>query len=72
MTEERDIRLNRQRKMEEWRDSSEGYANSFRRQDSAKALQEKYRDPNWTLNVRPKLKLENWKEAPAVWKRRFE
>jgi len=35
-------------------------------------LQEKYRDPNWTLNVRPKLKLENWKEAPAVWKRRFE
>ena len=35
MTEERDVRLNRKRKMEQWMDSGEGYVNSFRRQDSA-------------------------------------
>ena len=44
MTEERDIRLNRQRKMEQWLDSGEGYVNSFRRQDSAEDLQKKYRE----------------------------
>ena len=42
MTEERDIRINRQRKMEEWLDSSEGYTNSFRRDNSAVELHEKY------------------------------
>ena len=35
-------------------------------------LQTKYRDPNWTINVKPKIKLDNWKMAPAVWKRRFK
>ena len=35
-------------------------------------LQQRYRDPNWTVNINPKLKLENWKNAPAVWKRRFK
>ncbi len=44
MTEERDIRINRQRKMEEWLDSSEGYTNSFRRDNSAVELHEKYED----------------------------
>jgi hypothetical protein len=34
-------------------------------------LQSKYSDPNWTINVRPKLKLDNWKKAPTVWERRF-
>ena len=42
MTEERDIRINRQRKMEEWLDSSEGYTNSFRRGNTASELLEKY------------------------------
>ena len=42
MTEERDVRINRQRKMEEWLDSSEGYTNSFRRDNSAVELHEKY------------------------------
>ena len=42
MTEERDIRINRQRKMEKWLDSSEGYINSFRRDNSAFELHEKY------------------------------
>ena len=59
MTEERDIRLNRQRKMEEWRDSSEGYMNSFRRQDSAETLQEKYRELD-------KAELENISESSSV------
>jgi len=35
-------------------------------------LQKRYRDPNWTMNVRPKIKMDNWKEAPTVWKRRFD
>ena len=35
-------------------------------------LQKRYRDPNWAMNVRPKIKMDNWKEAPAVWKRRFQ
>ena len=35
-------------------------------------LQQRYRDPNWTVNINPKLKIENWKNAPAVWKRRFK
>ena len=42
MTEERDIRINRQRKMEEWLDSSEGYINSFRRVNTASELHERY------------------------------
>ena len=42
MTEERDIRINRQRKMEEWLDSSDGYSNSFRRGNTASELHEKY------------------------------
>ena len=35
-------------------------------------LQTKYNDPNWTINVEPRLKLENWKKAPTVWERRFK
>jgi hypothetical protein len=34
-------------------------------------LQKRFRDPNWTLNVNPRLKIDNWKLAPAVWGRRF-
>ena len=49
MTEERDIRINRQRKMEEWLDSSEGYTNSFRRDNSAVELHEKYEDIDLSL-----------------------
>ena len=44
MTEERDVRLNRKRKMEQWLDSGEGYVNSFRRQDSADDLHDKYKE----------------------------
>ena len=35
-------------------------------------LHSKYRDPNWTMTVKPKIKLDNWKKAPAVWERRFK
>lgn len=35
-------------------------------------LHSKYRDPNWTINVKPKIKLDNWKKAPTVWERRFK
>ena len=35
-------------------------------------LHSKYRDINWILNIKPKLKLDNWKKAPAVWERRFQ
>ncbi|MBT7338554.1 MAG: hypothetical protein HN802_02540, partial [Candidatus Jacksonbacteria bacterium] len=35
-------------------------------------LQRKFRDPNWTTNVNPRLKIDNWKTAPAVWGRRFK
>ena len=35
-------------------------------------LQGKFRDPNWTTNVNPRLKVDNWKNAPTVWKRRFK
>ncbi len=59
MTEERDIRLNRQNKMEKWRDSTEGYVDSFRRQDSAEDLQRKYRELD-------KLELENIGESSAI------
>ena len=34
-------------------------------------LQKKFRDPNWTINVNPRLSVDNWKKAPPVWKRRF-
>ena len=52
MTEERDIRINRQKKMKEWLDSSEGYSNSFRRDNTASELHEKYEGID-------KVKLEN-------------
>ena len=35
-------------------------------------LQSKFRDPNWSTNVNPRLKIDNWKSAPAVWGRRFK
>ena len=59
MTEERDIRINRQKKMEEWLDSSEGYTNSFRRDNSAIELHEKYQDID-------KSKLENLSHEASV------
>ena len=59
MTEERDIRINRQRKMEEWLDSSEGYTNSFRRDNSAVELHEKYEGID-------KSKLENLSHEASV------
>jgi len=34
-------------------------------------LQQKYRDPLWTTNITPKIKIDNWKSAPAIWTRRF-
>ena len=59
MTEERDVRLNRKRKMEQWLDSGEGYVNSFRRQDSAEDLHEKYKELD-------KSELENLSESSVV------
>jgi hypothetical protein len=35
-------------------------------------IQSRYRDPNWALKVKMRLDLDNWKEAPSVWKRRFK
>ena len=35
-------------------------------------LQSKFGAPNWSTNVNPRLKIDNWKLAPAVWGRRFK
>ena len=59
MSEERDIQLNRRKKMEQWLDSSQGYDNSFRREHSSKDLHIKY-------GARDKAELETLAESAAV------
>ena len=41
-------------------------------QNDEPLIQSKYRDPNWTTNVNMKIDLNNWKNAPSVWTRRFK
>ena len=45
---------------------------SFEHQHDEPLLQSKFRGPNWSTNVNPRLKIDNWKSAPAVWGRRFK
>jgi len=35
-------------------------------------LHQRYRDPQWTLNLPHRMKIDNWKNAPIIWKRRFK
>jgi hypothetical protein len=35
-------------------------------------IQDRYRDPDWQEKVQMKIEINNWKDAPAVWERRFK